>query len=179
MTSNAMSRQQSAMWQGGLLLAAWVFFGGPAVAHTAPTAQAAQPAQPAGPVSPRLTPKLQNLLRQEMLAIDLASQQILAALVRGDDARVATLARQIHDSFIMSQSMTEADEAALLAAVPEDFVQRDAGFHELAAALAEAASAGDKAAQRVQFNRMIEACSACHARYATDRFPQFGPQLRK
>ena len=130
-------------------------------------------AQGAEPVSPKLTPKLQELLRKEMLSINDASQQILAALVAGDDARVATLAQQIHDSFILRQSMTPEDKAALMAAAPEGFVQRDRTFHEISAALAQAARAGDRPLQQEQFGRMIEACSACHARYATDRFPKF------
>ena len=37
-------------------------------------------------ISPMLTPKLQELLRKEMLSIDDASQKILAALVAGDDS---------------------------------------------------------------------------------------------
>ncbi|MEZ5566487.1 MAG: cytochrome c [Gammaproteobacteria bacterium] len=130
-------------------------------------------AQSAEPVSPKLTPKLRDLLRQEMVSVNQASQQILAALVTGDDDHVATLAQQIHDSFIMNQSMTEADEAALLAAVPEAFVQQDEAFHELAAALAGAARAGDRPQQQKHFSQMIEACTACHATYATDRFPHF------
>ncbi len=108
-----------------------------------------------------------------MLSINDASQEILTALVAGDDERVAALAQQVHDSFILRQSMTPEDKAALMAAVPEGFVQQDTAFHEISAALAQAARAGDRAQQHELFNRMIEACSACHAQYATDRFPNF------
>lgn len=130
-------------------------------------------AQNMEPVSPKLTPKLQDLLRKEMLSINDASQQILAALVAGDDVRVAKLAQQIHDSFILRQLMTSQDKADLKAAVPQDFIRQDRAFHEISAALAQAAQVGDRAAQQEQFSRMIEACSACHAQYATDRFPNF------
>ena len=130
-------------------------------------------AQNTEPVSPKLTPKLQDLLRKEMLSINEASQQILASMVAGDDARVAELAQQIHDSFILRQSMTPEDKADLMAAVPEGFVQQDRAFHEISAALAEAARSGDRMRQQEQFGRMVEACSACHAQYATDRFPNF------
>lgn len=91
----------------GLVLAACVAFAGFALA------------QSAEPVSPKLTPKLQDLLRKEMLSVNEASQEILAAMVTGDDERVATLAQQIHDSFILRQSMTPEDKADLMAAVPE------------------------------------------------------------
>ncbi|MCE7903204.1 MAG: hypothetical protein DYH20_11315 [Gammaproteobacteria bacterium PRO9] len=120
----------------------------------------------------KLTPRLQDLLRQEMRAIEQASQQMLSALIAGDDARVAQLARQIHDSFILDQAMTAADKEALEAAAPAGFITRDEAFHELAGSLAESARAGDRHRQQQQFGQMIEACSACHARYATDRFPQ-------
>jgi hypothetical protein len=123
------------------------------------------------PVSPKLTPKLQGLLRQEMLSIDAASKEILSALVAGEDQRVTELAQQIHDSFILAQSMTAEDKKELLGAVPEGFVTRDRAFHRIAAALAKAGREGDHAEQQVEFSRMIDACYSCHTLYATDRFP--------
>ncbi|WP_188874131.1 cytochrome c [Iodidimonas muriae] len=145
----------------GLVLAACVAFAGFALA------------QSAEPVSPKLTPKLQDLLRKEMLSVNEASQEILAAMVTGDDERVATLAQQIHDSFILRQSMTPEDKADLMAAVPEDFVRMDRNFHEISAALAEAANAKNRPPQRERFGQMIDACVACHSKYASDRFPAF------
>ncbi len=130
-------------------------------------------AQDVKPVSPDLAPKLQELLRNEMLSVEDASRQILSALIAGEDARVADLAQQIHDSFILQQSMTPQDRKDLMAAVPEDFVTRDRAFHALAAALAKAGREGDRARQHEEFGRMIEACTACHALYATDQFAKF------
>lgn len=127
--------------------------------------------QDAEPVSSNLTPKLRDLLRQEMLSIEQGSKDILSALIAGDDARVAGLAQQIHDSFILHQSMTPEDKQDLMAAVSGDFVARDQAFHRLSADLAQAGRDGDREAQHAGFGRMIEACSACHVRYATDRFP--------
>jgi hypothetical protein len=129
-------------------------------------------AQQATPISPDLTPKLRELLRNEMLSIEIASHQILSALIAGEDARVAELAQQVHDSFILEQSMTPQDSKDLMAAVPEDFVTRDHAFHELSATLAEAGRSGDRTRQQQEFGRMIEACTACHTLYATDRFPK-------
>lgn len=128
--------------------------------------------QEAGPISPDLTPKLRDLLRKEMLSIEQASRDILSALIAGNDARVARLAQQIHDSFILQQSMTPEDRQDLMAAVPEDFVTRDRAFHKLSADLAQAGRDRDRDAQHAQFGRMIEACTACHGLYATDRFPE-------
>ena len=128
-------------------------------------------AQQAKPVSPDLTPKLRELLRKEMLSVEKASHQILSALISGEDARVAELAQQIHDSFILQQSMTPKDRKDLMAAVPDDFVTRDRAFHELSATLAKAGRSGDRTRQHEEFGRMIDACTACHTLYATDRFP--------
>ena len=134
----------------------------------------AQDAEPeTGPVGPKLTEKLRDMLRREMNAILGASLQIQDALVRGDDARVAELAQSIHDSFILAQEMTPEDRAALQAAVPAAFVERDRAFHQLTGELAAAARAGDEARQRQLFGEMVGACAGCHERYATDRFPAF------
>ncbi|MCL4685672.1 cytochrome c [Myxococcota bacterium] len=146
-----------------LALAAWITIVG------APVAGGEEP------LAPKLTPKLQDLLRQEMLSVQQASQDILLALVSGDDARVAERAQKIHDSFILQQSMTPEDRAHLMAVAPEDFVTRDRAFHGLSAELATAARAGDRPAQRERFRRMIDSCVECHERYATDRFPEFAP----
>ncbi len=127
-------------------------------------------AQQIQPVSPDLTPKLQELLRKEMLSIEDASKQILSHLIAGEDAKVAEVAQQIHDSFILQQSMTPEDKQDLMAAVPEEFVTRDRAFHALSADLAQAARDQDRSAQHQKFGQMIEACTACHALYATDRF---------
>ncbi|MDA3857032.1 MAG: cytochrome c [Roseovarius sp.] len=129
-------------------------------------------AQEVNPVSPELTPKLRDLLRKEMLSVEEASKQILSALIAGDDARVADLAQQIHDSFILQQSMTPQDKQDLMSVVSKDFVTRDRAFHQLAASLAEAARDGNRTRQHEQFGQMIDACTACHALYATDRFPK-------
>lgn len=134
-------------------------------------AAASATAQDTKPVSPDLTPMLQDLLRKEMLSIEVASKDILSAMIAGDHASVAGLAQNIHDSFILEQSMTPQDRKDLMAAVPEGFLTRDDALHEISAALAEAGRDGDRAAQHQEFGRMIEACSACHALYATDRFP--------
>ncbi len=130
-------------------------------------------AQVIEPVAPRLTPKLQELLRDEMQSINEASQEILAAMVAGDDQRVASLARQIQDSFILRRSMTPEDKAHLMKVAPEDFVRRDREFHRISGELAQAAGAGDRPLQRKEFGRMVESCIACHLQYATDQFPGF------
>lgn len=122
---------------------------------------------------PKLTPKLQGLLQQEMTSILGASHEILDALVMGDSATVAGRARAIEASFIMEQSMTAQDREDLMAVLPEAFVELDRRFHRTAADLAIAAESSDLAKAHESFDKMIETCRACHAKYATDRFPGF------
>lgn len=130
----------------------------------------------AEPVGPKLTPKLRDLLRQEMASVLVATQDIVGALVMGDHATVAERAQQIHDSFILQQSLTEQDRQDLMAAVPPEFVELDRSFHEISAALAEAARAEDVAEELSLFHEMTDACIACHARFATDRFPNLAQE---
>lgn len=161
---------QTAAKTGGIWGAAPVLIAAFALAAGSATAQEIKP------ISPNLTPKLQDMLRQEMLSIEDASKDILSALIAGEDGRVAELAQRIHDSFIMKQSMTPEDKQDLMAAAPKDFISRDQAFHALSAELAQAARDGDRSAQQQKFGRMIEACAACHAVYATDRFPGLLPE---
>ena len=122
-------------------------------------------------VGAQLPPKVRGLLIQEMQAILEASKQIQAAIVQGHHETVARKAQAIHDSFIMDQQMTAADKQALLATVPDAFLERDAALHELSARLAEAGRDRDTARQLQQFSDMTQGCVGCHSRYATARFP--------
>ncbi|HSH47820.1 MAG TPA: cytochrome c [Halomonas sp.] len=124
----------------------------------------------AEPVGPNLTEKLRGLLVKEMVEIESAMQETYSAIIQGRHDEVAQKGQAIHDSFILEQSLTEQDEQDLVAAVPEEFLQMDAHFHQLAAALAEAGKQQDTLAQVNTFNRMTESCVACHSRYVTDRF---------
>ena len=135
-----------------------------------------QAGEAAEPVGPKLPERLRGLLLREMNAIQEASVDIQLALVRGEDAAVAEQAQAIHDSFILRREMTPADREALQAAVPKAFVERDRAFHQLTGDLAAAARAGDDARQRRLFGEMVSACAACHARYATNRFPAFADE---
>lgn len=122
-------------------------------------------------VGAELPPRIRALLIQEMQEIDKASQQIHAAIVQGDHDTVALKAQAIHDSFIMEQEMSPADEEALLAAVPKAFLALDEELHELSSKLAEAARARDTKLQMQKFAQMTKGCVGCHSTYASARFP--------
>lgn len=125
------------------------------------------------PVGPKLTPKLLDLLRQEMQAVLQASHEIVQAAAFGEHSTVAEKARQVHDSFILEQSMSEQERKDLIAAVPQEFVNLDRSFHELTGNLAKAARARNQSLIDRYVGEMIAACGGCHSKYATDRFPGF------
>ncbi|QOR38552.1 cytochrome c [Billgrantia diversa] len=126
--------------------------------------------QAAEPIRPDLTPRLQGLLKEEMLQIEQAMQEIYSAMLKGRHAEVAEKGQSIHDSFILDQSLTDEDRHALRSAVPQQFLSMDAYLHELAAMLAEAGRAEDSTRQLETYARMTESCVACHSAYVTDRF---------
>lgn len=124
----------------------------------------------AEPVRPNLTPKLQGLLKKEMIQIELAMQEVYSAIIQGRHAVVAEKGQSIHDSFILEQSLTDEDRQDLKNAVPAEFLEMDGYLHELSASLAEAGHAQDTARQVALYAQMTESCVACHSAYVTDRF---------
>lgn len=128
----------------------------------------------AQPVTPELTPRLRNLLQQEMQAVLDASQSILEAIVSGDHDTVARKAEQVHASFILKQSLTKADKKDLKRAVPKRFIRLDQAFHARSKRLAEAARAEDTEREMAIFQRLLDGCVGCHRDYVTDRFPGLG-----
>jgi len=143
-----------------LILTLMISFAGRAApdAHNAPAATSDSVNAMA-----RLPPKLQKLLTEEMIAINTASQKIVAALASGDSAAVAQQAQGIHDSFILEKKLSREDREALENALPEGFLALDAMLHGRALRLAIVAQHGDLELENFFFGRMIEACQDCHS----------------
>lgn len=134
-----------------------------------------EPALPPGTNPFDLPPETARLLRQEMLQLDTGMHTLHSALVRGDGDTAAETAQKIHDSFILKQELSKEELKALVAAVPEDFVERDRAFHKLSAELAEAARAGNFDDAAGLYGRMTDACVGCHTAHAPERFPALAP----
>lgn len=125
------------------------------------------------PIGPKLTPRLKQMLSEEMLSVKQSAKMILDGLIVGDHSMVATQAQQIHDSFILARSLTEQDKKDLMKAASPEFLQRDGDFHQTAGKLADAAMHKDYELQRFYYARLVDSCQACHSQHATDRFPAF------
>lgn len=124
------------------------------------------------PVTPKLTDKLRQLLQEEMRAVQGAMTSIHSAMVMGQHASVAERAQQVHDSFILQQSLTKQDREDLMSTVPTGFIDLDKVFHQLSASLAEAGRNEDRKEQQILFSRMTRSCIECHGTYVSDRFPE-------
>ncbi len=125
------------------------------------------------PIGPKLTPRLKQMLSEEMLSVKQSAKMILDGLIIGDHPLVATQAQQIHDSFILQRSLTEQDKKDLMKAAPPEFLKLDGQFHQTALKLAEAARHKDYELQRFYYSRLVDSCQSCHSQFATDKFPAF------
>jgi hypothetical protein len=125
-------------------------------------------------VGPKLTPRLKELVGEEMRQISTAMGGIWTGIVQGDHQTVAEQGMMVHNSFIMKRSLTKVDKKNLMAVVPPAFLKLDKKFHGLAKKLAEAATAHDSELELFYFGRMTGTCVACHTTYSRDRFPGFG-----
>lgn len=135
-------------------------------------AQGVAAAEP-DPIGPKLTPRLKQMLVEEMLSVKQSVKMILDGLIVGDHAMVGTQAQQIHDSFILARSLTEQDKKDLMKAASADFLKKDGEFHMTAKKLADAAMHKDYELQRFYYARLVDSCQGCHSQHATDRFPAF------
>lgn len=135
---------------------------------------AAAAAENGGTVTQALTPQTRAVLVREMQAIDAAMSRIHTALVTGDHATVAGRAQAIHDSFVLTQELSD-EQRAEIGELPQGFIAADRAFHQLAERLTKAGEARDSRAERVWFEEMTRACLACHEEYAAGRFPGLSP----
>lgn len=125
------------------------------------------------PIGPKLTPRLKQMLSEEMLSVRQASKQILDGLIVGDHSLVAAQAQQIYDSFILARALTEQDKKDLTKAAPPEFLVLDGQFHATAKKLSDAALQKDYELQRFYYSRLVDSCQTCHTQFATDKFPAF------
>ena len=122
-------------------------------------------------VGPKLTDRLKDLLTKEMQQVSQATAKLALAIVAGEHASTNELGVAIRDSFILKKSLTKQDKKDLMNAVPPEFVALDRHFHSLAGKLAHAAEMKDSELQGFYFSKLLEACVACHTKFASDRFP--------
>jgi hypothetical protein len=122
-------------------------------------------------IGPQLSERLRGLLLEEMNLIQAGMERAMRGIATGDHTAVYENGRDIYRSFILKQKLTEEDRKELHSVVPPNFIALDQAFHETAHKLAAAGRDQDVELQGFYFGRLVESCTACHARYAADRFP--------
>ncbi len=114
---------------------------------------------------------LQAALRREMVLLEQGMKDLQGQIARGQGEEAAATAQRIHDSFILSQELTDAQMETLVEHLPPEFLHRDRAFHAEARRLAEAAREGDFAVAAQAYGSMTTQCVGCHAAHAAARFP--------
>ena len=118
-----------------------------------------------------LSADLRNILGEEMVAIENGMKNLVPAISSGEWEKVASIAQNISNSFIMKQKLTTAQKDELHRVLPSQFIEMDQGFHNSAGMLAHAAGMKNADVVNFYFFKLNNACVACHTKYATERFP--------
>ena len=120
----------------------------------------------------KLSDETRNLFKAEMSFIKSGMDEILYAMISGDDEKVQKIAGEIRDSFIFTKSLKQhnVDE---LKKLPKQFFVYDADLHGGASDLANAAEFDDKEGMKKNYFKMVNSCLQCHSTFATHRFTNF------
>ena len=122
-----------------------------------------------------LSPRLMDLLNQEMKAIEKGMKDLIPAISAGEWDTAAAIGKNIKDSFILKQKLTTAQKEELHRVLPSVFIEMDQDFHKSAGMLAHAAEMKNADVVNFYFYKMNDACVVCHAKFATERFPGLAP----
>lgn len=125
------------------------------------------------PDTVQLSPEVKALLTREMIELQKGMKEIVPALVAAKWQGISEIGNRMHDSYIMKNSLTDAQMHELHTSLPAPFQQLDHSFHHSARLMAEAAEKQDSEKVAYYYFRLTETCIECHAKYATEKFPEF------
>jgi hypothetical protein len=120
-----------------------------------------------------LSAPLREALTAEMIALQNGLAAVVPALVAGHWDEVARIGRQMRDSYILRQALSQAQLSELQQALPPSFLELDERFHYLAGMLSHAAEAKKPELVGFYLGSLAETCVNCHARHARAKFPAF------
>ena len=113
------------------------------------------------------------LLTLEMQAINQGMMELVPAIASADWQEIAEIGRQIKDSYIMHNRLTEQQRETLHHVLPKEFQTLDHKFHQMAGMLEHTAEMQKPELVYFYFYKLNEACGQCHSRYASEKFPGF------
>ncbi len=120
-----------------------------------------------------LTPDLQLLFSQEMLHLRKGMNQIMEAYITGQWRDIAITAKQMENSYVLRQGLSQEQLHELHSKLPKAFLQMDEQFHYYAGMLAHVAENNKAELIGFYISKMSETCVNCHRSYATETFPGF------
>ena len=126
-----------------------------------------------------LSPELRALLKQEMQALQTGMVSAFPALVSGNLAEVAEIARKMEKSYILRQSITREQMHELHSSLPPSFLKQDGAFHYYAGMLAHVADNKKLELVNFYFSKLTESCVTCHSEHASHKFPGFSRKHSK
>lgn len=121
----------------------------------------------------QLSPEIRQLLKSEMQQIRSGMETLVFAMASADWQQLETTAANIQQGYIMKQTLSAEQKHQLHQGLPQTFKALDQRFHYYAGMLSHVARERDMELANFFIYKMNESCSACHAQYATTRFPGF------
>lgn len=115
--------------------------------------------------------EVRALIIQEMQALQQGMREIIPAIVSGNWSQLEKAGRQMRDSYIMKQKLTQEQKTALHATLPKTFKEVDKNFHRSAELLSKAAEQQDMEMVIFHYSKITAACVNCHSQHARHRFP--------
>ena len=127
----------------------------------------------AGTETENLSPQLRVLLQKEMMSLQNGMKEIIPAYVSGDLEKIARLAGQMKNSYIMKQQITEQQKHELVKKLPKEFFEKDKQFHKYAGMLEHVTEEKHIELIGFYYSKLLNSCVACHSEHATNKFPNF------
>ena len=131
------------------------------------------------PAQLQLDADIQQLLQQEMQAIQAGMMSLIPVIASGDWDKVAEIGKKLEGSYLLKQQLTTAQRHALHKSLPAEFIKLDQAFHHSAGMLAHAAEMKNADIVNFYFYKLNTACVECHTEFATERFPGLMPSQHK
>lgn len=125
-----------------------------------------------------LSVEVRAALQKEMLFIDSAMKDILSANAAGDLEKVANIAKQIEESFILNKSLSNKQKHELHTKLPDGFLKLDQEFHYMAGMLGHVAESKKSELISFYYSKLFESCANCHKSYAKHKFKKFTGKVK-
>ena len=125
-----------------------------------------------------LSPDIRILLVDEMKAIERGMKRIIPAYAAGDSKTIASIGKNIKDSFLLKQNLTAVQKKEIQHRLPLSFIKLDELFHYNAGMLEHAANNNKQELIGFYFLQLLDSCSNCHRTFARHSFPHFNEGIK-